>query len=289
MSDEQSTGGVRRFGRKDRKRSLDPRGPLFPIDDDTSVEPVDDISERPEPDLPEPALAELVEPPTVVQPPPPSRHQSKQNIHQPRTGPASGGKHILANLLTIVFLLATVGMGALIVLITQDPYTPLNPFPPFTPLPIVITATFLPPTATAEGTTAPTATFTPLAIETTPAAETAFSFALVPAQPIYAPNANTEGCNWSSIAGTVTNSTGTALDGYRIRISGNGLDETVFSGAALTFGAGGFELFINGTAQEQTFTVQLLDPQREPLSPEYNVTTRAGCDENVAVLSFVGS
>lgn len=287
MSDEQSTGGVRRFGRKDRKRSLDPRGPLFPLEDDITPEPAVEISQPLEPDLPESALAELVEPPVAAAPPKPV--QPKQVTNPPRSAPASGGKHILANLLTIVFLLATIGMGALVALITKDPYTPLNPFPPFTPLPIVITATFLPPTSTPEGTTAPTATFTPVAIDATPAAETTFTFALVPAQPIYAPNANTEGCNWSSIAGTVTNTNGTALDGYRVHISGNGLDETVFSGAALTFGAGGFELFINGTAQEQTFTVQLLDPQREPLSPEYSVTTHAGCDENVAVLSFVGS
>lgn len=287
MSDEQSTGGVRRFGRKDRKRSLDPRGPLFPLEDDIPAEPAaDDISDLPEPDLSEPVLAQLVEPPPVVQPPP-IRTQAKRNVGPSQ--PASGGKHIVANLLTIVFLMGTIGMGVLIAVITKDPYTPLNPFPPFTPLPIVITATFLPPTATAEGTAAPTATFTPIALDAAPAAETAFTFALVPAQPIYAPNANTEGCNWSSIAGTVTSGSGTALDGYRIHISGNGLDETVFSGAALTFGAGGFELFINGTPQEQTFTVQLLDPQREPLSPEYSVTTRAGCDENVAVLSFVGS
>lgn len=291
MSDEQSTGGVRRFGRKDRKRSLDPRGPLFPIENETPAEAAHDDIETPEQDLPEPVFADLVEPPPIPHPPV-ARPQPKPSANTARPAPASGGKHIVANLLTIVFLLATVGMGALVALITQDPYTPLNPFPPFTPLPIVITATFLPPTPTLEGTAAPTATFTPVAINSaasTPAAGTASTFALVPAQPIYAPNANTEGCSWSSIAGTVTNSSGAALDGYRIQISGNGLDETVFSGAALTFGAGGFELFLNGTAQEQTFTVQLLDPQRQPLSPEYSVTTRAGCDENVAVLSFVGS
>ncbi|MCA0458718.1 MAG: hypothetical protein LCI00_32490 [Chloroflexi bacterium] len=288
MSEEQSTGGVRRFGRKDRKKSLDPRGPLFPIEDDIAPDAAADITPAPESELPEPVLAELVEPPPV--PVPPKAVQPKRVANPSRPAPTSGGKHILANLLTIVFLLATIGMGALVAIIARDPYTPLNPFPPFTPLPIVITATFLPPTATAEGTAAPTATFTPIAIEAAPSAEAgAFAFALVPSQPIYAPNANTEGCNWSSIAGTVTDSSGTALDGYRVHISGNGLDETVFSGAALTFGAGGFELFINGTAQEQTFTVQLLDPQSQPLSPEYSVTTRAGCDENVAILSFVGS
>ena len=33
MSDDQTTGEVRRFGRRDRKKSLDSRGPLFPPED----------------------------------------------------------------------------------------------------------------------------------------------------------------------------------------------------------------------------------------------------------------
>lgn len=178
-------------------------------------------------------------------------------------------------------------MIALIGIITANPNTPLNPFPPFTPLPIVITATFLPPTETPLGTAAPTATFTPLALDAGSSGQSNFSFALANPQPIYAPNANEKGCNWSSIAGTVTDATGTALDGYRVRITGNGLDETVFSGATLTFGAGGFELFLTGAPQSQTYTVQLLDPQSKPLSTAYNVTTQASCDQNVAVLQFI--
>ncbi len=178
-------------------------------------------------------------------------------------------------------------MIALVVIIAQNPYSSLNPFPPFTPLPIVITATFLPPTEAPAGTAAPTATFTPVAIESDSQSPTPFSFALASAQPVYAPNANDKGCNWSSIAGTVTDGKGTALDGYRVHITGNGVDETVFSGATLTFGAGGFELFLNGTPQEQAYTVQLSDPQSHPLSPEYTVTTKASCDQNVAVLQFV--
>jgi len=115
----------------------------------------------------------------------------------------------------------------------------------------------------------------------------AFSFKLAHEQPVYAPNANEKGCNWSSIAGTVTDKQGAALDGYRIRVTGNNLNETVFSGAALTFGAGGFELFLNGTPQAQTYTVQLLDPQSKPLSTVYSVATKESCDQNVAVLQFV--
>jgi len=280
MNDDQKTGGVRRFGRRDRKRSLDPRGPLFPPEElneqaDIVEEDADsDSAEVPPVPLVEPTSATKVQN-TAIQPTLPSATGTKES---------SGGKHIMANLLTVLFLLGTVGLIALIGLITTNPYTPLNPFPPFTPLPIVITATFLPPTQTPEGTLAPTATFTPVAINAGSTSQV--SFALVHTQPVYAPNANDKGCNWSSIAGTVVDNKGAALDGYRVRIKGKGINETVFSGATATFGAGGFELFLNGTPQEQTYTVQLFDPQSRPLSDPYDVTTKASCDQNVAVLEF---
>lgn len=286
MNDEQSTGGVRRFGRKDRKRSLDPRGPLFPPEEFSEDAP-DESSTAQVPDVAEPDLdSVLASPASKVTAS--EQSQSKAGTGNPKvTAPRE--RHVMANLLTVVFLLGTIVVGGLVALIAVNPNTPLNPFPPFTPLPIFITATFLPPTTTPEGTFAPTATFTPLAIDAGGTNQTAFTFMLVNEQPIYAPNANAEGCNWSSIAGTITDKSGTALDGYRVHIFGNGIDDTVFSGAAITFGAGGFELFLNGTAQEQSYTVQLLSPQREPLSPAYSVTTRAICDQNVAVLAFVES
>jgi hypothetical protein len=282
MSDEQDTGGVRRFGRRDRKRSLDLRGPLFPPDE--PIEETNPIVDEPEPSVVEALTSEPTAPPTTAKVQTPVVRPAPA---QPTVRTSSGGKQVMANLLTVVFLLGTIGMIGLIAIITMNPNTPLNPFPPFTPPPIVITATFLPPTNTPPGTVAPTATFTPLPVDSGNAALTQFNFALASEQPVYAPNANDKGCNWSSIAGTVTDGKGTALDGYRVRIKGNGVDETVFSGATLTFGAGGFELFLNGTPQAQTYTVQLSDPQSHPLSAEYTVTTKASCDQNVAVLQFV--
>lgn len=286
MSEEQSSGGIRRFGRKDRKKSLDPRGPLFPPEELTpEAAPADEIQEadfeEPAEEITEEPSATVIADPIIEAAKPAKKAPAVRVVKTPPTG-----KQILANLLTIVFLLGTVGMGALVVTIAQNPYTPLNPFPPFTPLPIVITATFLPPTAIPTGTIEPTATFTPVAVETGGTAQPGFSFILAHVQPVYAPNANERGCNWSSIAGTVTDKQGRALDGYRVRVSGNGINETVFSGAAITFGSGGFELFLNGTPQEQTYTVQLFDPNSQPLSPPYSVTTQASCDQNVAVLQF---
>lgn len=293
MSEGKESGGVRRFGRKDRKRSLERRAPLFPVDDDLEIEqatapaePVVSETKHPEAvaipseddDLDEPLLTE------------------DEPLHTPKqkakgTTPALqavGRGGCLPNLLAMLFLLATVGAIAVFAAITINPYSPLNPFPPFTPIPLVITATFLPPTAIPAPTSLPTATFTPLPPDVVNADVSTFAFRLANEGAIFAPNANDQGCNWSSIAGTVTQANGTALNGYRIHIIADGLDETVFSGSALTFGQGGFELFLNGTPQETTYTVQLENEQGIAASPTYTITTQSGCDQNVAVLNFVG-
>ena len=48
---------------------------------------------------------------------------------------------------------------------------------------------------------------------------------------------------------------GQPLNGYRVRITSPedaSLDESVFSGSTLTFGAGGFELPLGGAPQEES-------------------------------------
>src|SRR5689334_14345017 len=65
MSDDQTNGGVRRFGRRDRKRSLDPRGPLFPPEDLTEETNPPAEENEPEPSL-EADVFELPEPPAEV-------------------------------------------------------------------------------------------------------------------------------------------------------------------------------------------------------------------------------
>ncbi|MBN8618069.1 MAG: hypothetical protein J0L63_04135 [Anaerolineae bacterium] len=285
---EEHKGGVKRFGRKDRKRSLDPRGPLFSPDDDLSfIEPEIDLDG-------ETVQADAMTTEVPASTPreledrfPPVEQAAKKTEGKTTAKTTRGG--CLPNLLSLVFLAATVGAVGWVVQVAMNPYTALNPFPPFTPIPIVITATFLPPTATVPPTEGPTATFTPLAVESLVTPVPAFTFVLADGGAVYAPNGNEQGCNWSSIAGTVTNRDGSALNGYRIRVTREGLDETVFSGATLTFGAGGFELFLNGAPQDGVFIVQLFDPQSVPVSPAYEISTRATCDEAVAILRFVSN
>jgi len=267
MSDPNSSDGIRRLRRADRKKAIQARGPLFP------PEPEGDLRFAP-PELQaaaqQPSRTDApVEPPLAAPQPAPS-----QPVAQTHRGAC------LPNLVALGFALATVAAMGLIALIALNPYSPLNPFPPFTPLPILITATFLPPTATVPS-LAVTATFTPLA------AEPAQVFALsLPQGVVYQPNANAEGCNWSSIAGSVAGADNVALDGYRVKISGQGIENTIFSGTTAAFGAGGFELFLNGTPQVAAYTVQVFDLQGQPASAPVEVTMQADCAANVALLNF---
>jgi hypothetical protein len=277
MSEQNERGGIRRVSRRDRKRRLDSRGPLFPIE-----EPV----EPPAPDAELPEAPAVIEDTKVVSAPearfPPLVPYVEEEPSVPLPAPTLKRRsNLLPNLISVFFFLATLAALALFALIAVNPYTPLNPFPPFTPVPIVITATPGPGIQFPSVSTGATPTFTPL-----PAPD--FQFTLNSSGVVYAPNGNGQECNWSSIAGSVTDVQGAALDGYRILITDvKGDEKTVFSGSAQTFGPGGFELFLNGTPLEAQYSVQLLTPQGAPASEPYTVTTRADCQSNVAILTFV--
>ncbi len=268
MHDDDSRGLIRRVSRRDRKRKLEMRAPLFPPEDDALADPEATRVVPP---------AERFPPLPVHQEAPPRPSESKPAAPRRRSGRAC-----LPNLVALFFLAATAAAAAVFVIIWVDPFTPLNPFPPFTPLPIFVTTTPLPERAPPA---APTATFTPLAV--IPPSPAAYPFQLDPAGVVYAPNGNGQGCAWSSIAGTVTDAAGAPLAGYGVRVAGPERTDTVYSGSARTFGDGGYELFLNSVPQETAYTVQLLDPQGNPVSEAYPVVTAAACERNVAIVSFV--
>jgi hypothetical protein len=210
------------------------------------------------------------------------------------------------NLLTLLFLLASCGLAAYFGFVWQNPYSPLNPFAPFTPPPVMMSQTFTPsltftpsPTQTPSPTLTPqpTDTATPLPTETPLEADAAgaevtqeagFAFSLDGGHEIFITNPDGRGaCRWSSIAGTVSDANGQALNEYQIRVLGDGVDDTVISGTAAGFGPGGFELQLGNEAVDAEFAVQLLDPSGAPVSDVLTVTTSARCDWNISVLRFV--
>ncbi len=74
--------------------------------------------------------------------------------------------------------------------------------------------------------------------------------------PIWAANGM---CNWASIAGIVTRIKGEALNDYGVQINDaenpNGIQDRVYSGGALTFGDGGFELVLGGAPVVQKIPI----------------------------------
>ncbi len=301
MSDEQhnqsGSADVRRVSRKDRKKSLDTGKLTFPPD--LPLPESEALPDQP---------AESLPPAPVVKPPPPpamteERYPPLYPDEAPPAPPTAASPRRRStwryNLATFFFVLASCGMCSYYTLIALDPYTPLNPLPPFTPVPLVITTTPLPATATPTltptitPTLEPTGTFTPLPAELLPTRATftpaPFPFTISNENVQYERNLTDEGCDWVSIAGTVRGLQGEILNGYGVRIRGEGLDRTVYTGGAdtLFFEPGEFELQVGDAAIVAPFTAQLLSPEGEVISEEYLVVTSDQCSQNVALINFV--
>ncbi len=219
-----------------------------------------------------------------------------------------GGSAWFTNIITGLIILLTVGSVGGFVLATRYPYHPLNPLALPTPLPLIITATFLPPTST------PPATATqPAAAQPAPSTEPTlglpvgmatdppptvlgggppatlsdgFPFrALADAQ--YIENENERGCNWSSVAGTVYNLEGTPVGGVRVRLRNVETDEpiTVFTGSSARY-PDGYEYVVSNMPTSQAFMVGLVGAGGVSLSEEVMVVTSERCTQNVLVLDF---
>ncbi|MCU0481372.1 MAG: hypothetical protein MUE54_09180 [Anaerolineae bacterium] len=179
------------------------------------------------------------------------------------------------DLFALVFMIGTIGLAVAFVTIWRDPWTSINPLPPATTF---IEVTWTPDlealaryhadlTATAQApmqnniastpapnvVTIPQNNPTPMVIQPliTPTGDKPFTIST--AGVLYTPNSNGRGCNWSSIAGTVTGISNEPLDGYAVQIvdieDPTRLNVVVNSGSSLNLGAGGFELALGSCAE----------------------------------------
>jgi hypothetical protein len=209
------------------------------------------------------------------------------------------------NLIALVFMLLTIALCGYFVAFWQDPYAAWNPLARPTPY-VLVTWTpdmrevvNLAGTQTAEAipTEAPVTLVdtpvqaTPQGAATVTSAPLMMPFTLAEPGVLYVPNANGRGCNWASIGGSVTGLQGEALNNYAIQIidaqEPDRLNVQVYSGAAATFGEGGFELYLGGSPREGQYIIQLLSQTGVPLSDEFLIFTRNACAENVTVVNFV--
>lgn len=251
------------------------------------------------------------------------------------------------DVITVLFVILTVVVGALFVLIINDPNVALNPFPPPTVPPIVNLPTLTPsatptatPTATATPsitptpsatgtatpTSTPTATATPTitptqvlagangaaqpsappsgaatlpplddgsgniisgAVETPIPAQTRSAYSFTVDVIRRTANPGEEGCQWLSIAGTVTGLMGEPLPGLAIEVEGENFRQVQFSGTASRWGESGFEFVVGAAPRRATYTIQIKSSTGGLLSDAIEVQTGNTCDETVTLVEFV--
>ncbi len=255
---------------------------------------------------------------------------------------------IIYDLVTVAFLALTVVLIGAVVLIINDPNSPINPLPPPTIPPTAIVPTLTPsstptntptatdtptdtPTPTATATHTPTATPTdtptPTATPTSvisglepattaaPTAPTALpplddgsgndvsggevpdatatpaptrsAFPFTASAVRYQANDNAQGCQWLSIAGTVTGLDGDPLPGIAIEVEGENYRSVAFSGSAPGWGKAGFEFELGSAPRAGTYRLRALGPTGGPVSDDVFVETGSTCQRNVAVVEFV--
>lgn len=299
MSDDPGLpGSVRRIGARDRKQSIDAPASLIPPDEPESgvVALPDDFFDS-LPDAPEvSAIRDTKELPRAALPP----SAAPRPAYAPRRRRRRAWPY---NLAALLFLALACGACAWVAAIWVEPYGAFNLFPPLTPVPVVVSMTPTitptpPPTATLtpEPTLEPTVTPTPEPTEPPaptsppqPATGAASFVPLVTSGRAVVFLANPEargGCAWQSIAGTVSDINNAPINGYQIRVLGDGVDATAISGEASGYGPGGFEVRVGNTAQEAQYAVQLLDGEGAPVSEAISVPTSARCDWNISIIRF---
>ena len=108
--------------------------------------------------------------------------------------------------------------------------------------------------------------------------------------PIYLRNfANNAGCNWLGIAGEVWDLQGNPVPygEYRVHVWGSGTDSRPVVGGAPAYGPAGYEQFLSDVPMIRDYNLQLENADGRIISPVYEVQTRANCNENLLMFSFV--
>ncbi len=229
-------------------------------------------------------------------------------------GPRRISFSLIFNLLTVLVLLATLGVGVALGALLLNPYLPYNPYPPPT-LPPTLgfpTATntpeiFLPPTWTPTITNTPGPTRTPtvspspsvVPVTLTPdlteeAGERPKIFVVQNGNPALIPNSvNGLNCEWMGVAGQVfSNNQSAPILNLTIHLEGVLNGETIVqesvTGSAPTVGPGGYllNLATRPIASQGTLWVQVRDNAGVELSEIVFFNTSDACSENQILINW---
>jgi hypothetical protein len=228
-----------------------------------------------------------------------------QFVKVPRKRSRGIGGFIL-NILTLIVVLAIIGIGAAYAMVFVNPYVGYNPFPPptlpailGTPTPTNTPAIPLPTAWTPTPSRTPPSTLTPSPVPTdTPvpsptATEPGPPFALQPGNPVSIVNwVNDLSCEWMGVGGQVFNldnapiaNLGVHLEG---ELGGKAVDMDALTGSAPDIGPSGylFNLADKPIASEGSLWIQLNDGGGKPLSEQVFFDTYDTCDENFIFVNW---
>ncbi len=228
-------------------------------------------------------------------------------------------KDLFFNALTILVLLAIVGVIVVVMTIYFNPKSSLNPFPPpelpqalvlptAEPTQEIILPSVEPtlepvlaatPDAAAAQTEAVIVAGTPLAspegptpTATRPSTYFAFDVQSVPTQLSATLYDSNRACNWLGVAGRVFDLQNRPVKGIRIHlkgfINGKNVDFLSLTGTAVQYGPSGYE-FTLGEQPVDSYDaawVQLLDQSDLALSEKIYFDTSADCSKNLILIDF---
>jgi len=220
----------------------------------------------------------------------------------------------LFDMLSILVLLATVGLVAYFAAVFLFPNSALNPFPPnsvdvFAPPTPTITPIQLEPTWTVTPPSLVTETPTLLPTFTLEPSPTLFS--LVPPTNTPSPTATPKapfsatvtyidstiihpeaGCNWQGVGGTIVDANNADMLRMTIRLVGfynsKTKNELTVSSIAPAYGKSGYEFFLGTVpiSSKAQLYIQILDQAGLPLSDNVYVDTFNDCSKNLVLLRF---
>ncbi|MEX1246982.1 MAG: hypothetical protein WEA61_00750 [Anaerolineales bacterium] len=201
----------------------------------------------------------------------------------------------LLNCVSLLFVFATLAVGAYFALLFLNPQSELNPFPP--PVATVTQAASSTPTLeTASATPTPTFTTTPEPTLTPTPQELGQSFGIQEGSPaaldasVFHPELS---CNFMGVAGQVFSLDGLPIADLEVAVSGTLNDEAVnkvgVTGAATQYGAGAYyeiQLSNQPIASAGTLQITVKQADGQPMSDPFTFSTTASCQENLVMINF---
>ena len=198
------------------------------------------------------------------------------------------------DVLSILVIVITAGIGVYFLLIFVNPRSSLNLFPPVPrgTVTFTLTVTSLPPSAT--WTASPTIEVTPMKTpELTSTPEMPFSASSVTAvRSTFIPHLQDLGCGWFGAGGTVEDVNNSPIVGIVVRLagtlSGDRIELTTLSGVSPDYGKAGFEFALGNVplASNNEMYIQLLDQVGMPLSEKVFLSTSTDCEKNLILMRF---